>query len=227
MVKDGIPYVLIPLAVAVVFGIMQVWPVMAPFAFVALFMRYFFRDPARIIPNGEGLIVSAADGRVTRIEDGEDSKLVSVFLSPLDVHINRSPIRGVIKNITYTEGKKLPATNDNTSFLNERNSLVIEGEGMTITCTQIAGILARRIVCWPKSGDNLQRGQKFGLIKFGSRTDVRMPGHVKIVVSVGDRVKGGETIIAKLSEPPVLAGGPDAVTSSTVVPAAYAAGSDL
>jgi len=165
-------------------------------------MLYFFRDPRRGVPAGDGLIISAADGRVTRIESDENGKLVSVFLSPLDVHINRSPISGTIKQITYTPGKKMPATSDKASLVNERNSLVIEGEDVTVTCTQIAGILARRIVCWPKAGDNLERGQKFGLIKFGSRTDILMPASVEIAVSVGDRVKGGETVIARLSVPP-------------------------
>jgi phosphatidylserine decarboxylase len=143
------------------------------------------------------LIVSAADGRVTRIENNEDSKLVSVFLSPLDVHVNRSPVSGVINSITYTKGKKMPATSNEASLLNERNSLNIVGDQITVTCTQIAGILARRIVCWPHEGDNLERGQRFGLIKFGSRTDVLMPADVEITVKIGDRVKGGETVIGK------------------------------
>ncbi|MBK8467484.1 MAG: phosphatidylserine decarboxylase [Chloracidobacterium sp.] len=198
IVKEGIPFVLVPLVIAVVFGVFQMWPAAVIFVSIAAFMLYFFRDPKRIIPTGEGLIVSAADGRVTRIEEGDDSKLVSVFLSPLDVHINRSPIGGTISNIIYTKGKKMPATSNEASFLNERNSLVIEGENVTVTCTQIAGILARRIVCWPKSGDNLERGQKFGLIKFSSRTDILMPGNVELKVKIGDRVRGGETIIATI-----------------------------
>ena len=170
------------------------------FVLIAAFMLFFFRDPKRVIPVGDGLIVSAADGRVTRIEDGENSKLVSIFLSPLDVHINRSPIDGVISTITYTSGRKMPATNNEASLVNERNALVIEGGGISVTCTQIAGILARRIVCWPKAGDNLQRGQKFGLIKFSSRTDILMPGSVELEVKVGDRVLGGETIIGKVKD---------------------------
>src|SRR5206468_4837555 len=101
-------------------------------------------------------------------------KLVSIFLSPLDVHVNRSPIAGIVRQITYTVGRKMPATRNEASFLNERNSLLLEGD-MTVTCTQIAGILARRIVCRPKEGDTLERGQRFGLIKFGSITDVLMP----------------------------------------------------
>ena len=196
MVREGIPFVLIPLVIAAVFWWLGFWPVAVAFVLLAAFMLYFFRDPKRVAPAGDGLIVSAADGRVTRIENNTNGKLVSVFLSPLDVHINRSPISGKITKITYIRGKKMPATSDNASLVNERNSLVIEGEDMTVTCTQIAGILARRIVCWPKAGDNLERGQKFGLIKFGSRTDLLMPADVEIAVSVGDRVRGGETVIA-------------------------------
>jgi len=198
MAREGIPFVLIPVIIAAVFGWFALWPLAVLFAAVALFMMYFFRDPHRVVPTGGGLIVSAADGRVTRIDDNENGKLVSVFLSPLDVHINRSPISGTIKNITYIEGRKMPATSDKASLVNERNSLLIEGEDVTVTCTQIAGILARRIVCWPKAGDNLERGQRFGLIKFGSRTDILMPPDVEIAVKIGDRVKGGETIIGKV-----------------------------
>ena len=198
MVKEGIPFVAVPLIAAVVFGLLPYWPVAIVFVLIAGFMLYFFRDPHRDVPQGEGLIVSAADGRVTRIENNEDSKLVSVFLSPLDVHVNRSPIGGTINGITYIKGKKMPATSNEASFVNERNSLIIGGEGLTVTCTQIAGILARRIVCWPKEGDNLKRGQRFGMIKFGSRTDVLMPADVEITVNIGDRVKGGETVIGKV-----------------------------
>ncbi len=198
MVREGIPFVLVPLFIALGFALFLFWIPVAIFVAVAAFMAFFFRDPQRVVPTGPGLIVSAADGRVTRIENNEETRLVSVFLSPLDVHINRSPIAGKITKITYVEGKKTPATSDNASLVNERNSLVIEGADITVTCTQIAGILARRIVCWPKAGDNLERGQKFGLIKFGSRTDILMPANVEIAVSVGDRVKGGETIVGKL-----------------------------
>jgi phosphatidylserine decarboxylase len=197
MVKEGIPFVLIPVFAAAAFGFFGLWPVAVAFAAVALFMLYFFRDPARTIPADERIIVSAADGKVTRIENNDEYKLVSVFLSPLDVHINRAPIAGKIREIEYIAGRKMPATSNEASLVNERNSLIIEGESITLTCTQIAGILARRIVCWPKAGDNLERGQKFGLIKFSSRTDLRMPPDVEIVVSVGDRVVGGETIIAR------------------------------
>ena len=198
MVRDGIPFVLVPIVIAAVLSLLGWWPVALVFIAIAVFMRYFFRYPHREVSTEPGLIVSAADGRVTRIEDTPDRKVVSVFLSPLDVHINRSPIAGKIKQITYIKGKKMPATSDEASLINERNSIVIEGEDITVTCTQIAGILARRIVCWTREGDNLERGQRFGLIKFGSRTDLVMPGNVEIAVRIGDRVRGGETIIARV-----------------------------
>lgn len=121
-----------------------------------------------------------------------------MFLSPIDVHINRSPISGIIEKAEYIPGKKAPATSNEASFTNERNSLTIKGEKITVVCTQIAGILARRIVCWSKEGDTLARGEKFGLIKFSSRTDLLMPNNVEIVVKVGDRVVGGETVIARI-----------------------------
>lgn len=197
MVREGIPFALVPVVIAAVLGIFGLWWIAAAFAAVALFMMFFFRDPVRTIPENDRLIVSAADGVVTRIEEKEDFKLVSVFLSPLDVHINRSPISGQIREIVYTKGRKKPATSNEASIVNERNSLVIEGDGITVTCTQIAGILARRIVCWPHEGDNLSRGQKFGLIKFSSRTDLLMPATVELAVKVGDRVRGGESVIAK------------------------------
>ena len=199
MVKEGFPYVMGCAVLALIFGFFNFWIVALIFAALALFMAFFFRDPERRIPESDGVILSAADGRVTRIEDREDGKLVSVFLSPLDVHINRSPISGVIENIEYTVGKKSPATSDNASLVNERNSLTIRNDKVTVVCTQIAGIVARRIVCWKQEGDQLAAGQRFGMIKFSSRTDLLMPKSVEIMVAVGDRVVGGETIIAKIA----------------------------
>lgn len=207
MVKEGIPFVFIPLLIAavfavsaVVFAFYQLWFVAAAFFLLALFMAFFFRDPKRSVPTEDNIIVSAADGRVTRIEDRETGKFVSVFLSPLDVHINRSPIAGRVTKVEMFKGKKSPATSNNASQTNERNAVTIEGEKMTVVCTQIVGILARRIVCWSKVGDHLDVGEKYGLIKFGSRTDLLMPKNTEIFVKVGDKVTGGETIIGKLIE---------------------------
>jgi phosphatidylserine decarboxylase len=204
MVKEGFPFIITPLVIAIGFAVVSEWFVAswifaALFFAVALFMMYFFRDPARTSPTEADIVVSAADGKVTRIDETDEGKLVSVFLSPVDVHINRSPITGKVVKVDYLKGKKVPATRNDASLVNERNSLTIEGEKMTVVCTQIAGILARRIVCWSKAGDNLSLGEKFGLIKFSSRTDLLMPKEVEILVKIGDRVKGGETIIARLN----------------------------
>lgn len=198
LAREGIPFIIVPVVLAVMLALLGVWVLAVFFLLVALFMAYFFRDPRRVPPTEEGVIVSAADGTVTRIEANESGKLVSVFLSPLNVHINRSPIAGNIKKLEYIRGKKLPATKNEASFVNERNSLTIEGEKITVVCTQIAGILARRIVCRVKEGDNLTIGEKFGLIKFSSRTDLLMPADVDLAVNLGDKVKGGVTVIARI-----------------------------
>jgi phosphatidylserine decarboxylase len=198
MVKESYPFVITPLVIAVIFAFFQLWIGVGLFVFLVLFMAYFFRDPQRNVPTEANIIVSAADGRVTRVENRETGKFVSVFLSPLDVHINRSPIGGKITQVDYVFGKKMPATSNNASLVNERNSLTIEGENATVIVTQIAGIVARRIVCRSKKGDYLERGERFGLIKFSSRTDLLMPQNVEVLVKEGDKVVGGETIIARI-----------------------------
>ena len=197
LAREGAPFIIVPIVLAVVLGLLVHWLVGVLLIAVALFMVYFFRDPERRPPDETGVIVSAADGTVTRVEESDAGKLVSVFLSPLDVHINRSPISGRVTKVEYTQGKKLPATSDRSSFLNERNSLTIAGQGFSVVCTQIAGILARRIVCRAKQGDRLSIGERFGLIKFSSRTDVLMPPDVELTVKPGDKVTGGVTIIGR------------------------------
>lgn len=197
MVKDGIPFVAVPLLIALALILFGYWPVSVAFFALAAFMAFFFRNPERDIPTEPGLIVSAADGKVTRVEETEDGKLVSVFLSPFDVHVNRAPIAGTVKDVRMFKGKKAPATSDESSKTNERNAVTFEGVDVTVVATQIVGILARRIVCWPRIGDRLERGELYGLIRFGSRTDLLMPKHVSISVKPGDRVRGGESIIAR------------------------------
>lgn len=199
MVKEGLPFVIVPGLLAMFSAYFQIWWLAAIFAGAAVFMAYFFRDPYRESPKGEGLILAACDGTVTRVDDTENGKLVSVFMSPLDVHINRSPISGKVTNADYIKGKKNPATSNQASLTNERNTLTIEGEGLTVKTTQIAGIMARRIVCWAKEGDELRQGEKYGLIKFSSRTDVAMPPNVEVRVKIGDHVTGGETVIAQIA----------------------------
>jgi phosphatidylserine decarboxylase len=205
MVKEGYPFVIGSILIALVFGLVYLWVGsylwigIVVFVLLALFMAYFFRDPERSISDETDIIVSPADGRVTRVEENEKGKFISIFLSPVDVHINRSPIAGKITKVSYISGKKMPATSNEASIINERNSLTIEGEKITVICTQIAGIVARRIVCWKKEGESLALGERFGLIKFSSRTDLQMPSNVDVLVKVDDRVKGGETIIGRIT----------------------------
>ena len=202
MIRDGIPYVAFPAALAIIPIMFGYWPIAVVFGVVALFMAFFFRDPRRSPPTKSGVVVAPADGRVTvvRRSDGtiESESIISIFLSPLDVHVNRSPIAGRITEIAYKEGKFLMATDDRARLLNEQNTLTIEGDDLTVRCTQIAGILARRIVCWKKPGDRVECGERFGMIKFGSRTDLLLPSSVEILVEEGMRVRGGVTIVGTI-----------------------------
>ena len=207
MVRDGIPYVVFPGLLALALIILAfVWvPVfwIPAMVFLALtgFMAFFFRDPRRSIPLEPGVIVAPADGKVTivRPADGHHAEsLVSIFLSPLDVHINRSPIEGEIVDIAHKRGKFVMATRADARLLNEQNALTIVGSHITVKCVQIAGVLARRIVCWKQRGERVKCGERFGMIKFSSRTDLLMPSNVEIVVQEGMHVRGGETIIARI-----------------------------
>jgi phosphatidylserine decarboxylase len=209
MVKEGYPWVLVPLAAGLLAGALYLFwasPSLLVLAAVLLlltaFMAYFFRDPQRSAPADAGLVVSPADGRVTRVErlsegDARSPSVVSIFLSPFDVHVNRAPIAGSVVDVTYTKGRFIAATSDNASIVNEQNALTIKGEHLTVVCKQIAGVLARRIVCWKQPGDRLELGERFGLIKFGSRTDLVLPPEVEVLVSVGERVSGGSSVIGR------------------------------
>jgi phosphatidylserine decarboxylase len=209
MVKEGYPWILVPLVAGLLAGLLYLFwgalPLLAlalVFLLLAGFMAYFFRDPRRTVPGETGLVVSPADGRVTRVEklsggDAHSPTVVSIFLSPFDVHINRAPIAGSVVDVTYTKGRFIAATSDNASLVNEQNALTIRGEHLTVVCKQIAGVLARRIVCWKSPGDRLELGERFGLIKFGSRTDLVLPPEVEVVVGVGARVSGGVSVIGR------------------------------
>ncbi|HEX7330418.1 MAG TPA: phosphatidylserine decarboxylase family protein [Pyrinomonadaceae bacterium] len=203
IVRESIPYILVPALLGIAAAVLGFWYVAAFLFVVALFMAFFFRDPKRVPPSDPDVVVSPADGRVTRIgpaSSGADAlNVISIFLSPLDVHINRSPIPGKIVDVIYSPGKFLMATNEKASLVNEQNALTIQGEKITVVCKQIAGILARRVVCWKGKGDSLGLGERFGMIKFSSRTDVLLPASVKITVKEGDRVRGGTTVIGRIS----------------------------
>jgi len=165
----------------------------------------FFRDPERTIPTGDGLIVSPADGKVVSIVDikgdprfTEATARVSIFLSPLDVHINRSPVTGKIEQANYQRGKFLAAYKDEASARNEQNTLkLVDERGRRLGVVQVAGVVARRIICRVQRGDSVKRGDRFGLIMFGSRTDAYLPRGCRIEVTEGQRVKGGETILGR------------------------------
>jgi phosphatidylserine decarboxylase len=202
IVRESIPYIIVPLVLSVAVTIFGLWYVGLLLLLVAVFMAFFFRDPKRVPPSDPDVVVSPADGRVTRIESSVPAggpTLISIFLSPLDVHINRAPIPGKIVDVVYSPGKFLMATNKKASVVNEQNALTIQGEKITVVCKQIAGILARRIVCWKHAGDRLNLGERFGMIKFSSRTDVLLPARVKVTVAEGDRVRGGITVIGRIS----------------------------
>ncbi|MBI3000358.1 MAG: phosphatidylserine decarboxylase family protein [Deltaproteobacteria bacterium] len=173
---------------------------------ITLAFAGFFRDPERIFPEGEGLILSAADGKVASIKKIEGNKVpegggtrVSVFLSPLDVHINRAPIGGSVEEVTYRKGRFLAAFKEEASSSNERSTLrIVDSQGRRLGVVQIAGVLARRIVCYVKPGDSLERGQKLGMIMFGSRVDLFLPERSRVEVVQGQKVKAGQSVIGRL-----------------------------
>ncbi len=170
------------------------------FAAAAAFVLFFFRDPRRVAPSDPRLLVSAADGKVVDIGPSTSDPTrvqIGVFLSIFDVHINRSPIPAVVSRIRYTPGRFFAAYKKEAATQNERNEIELEDGDFRVTVRQIAGVVARRIVCAVGENDKLERGQRIGLIQFGSRTEVVVPSDVEVLVRIGDRVKGGETAIAR------------------------------
>jgi phosphatidylserine decarboxylase len=202
MVRDGFFYGAGCLLAAIVIAWLTAWPFAVPLLLLAAFFLLFFRDPERPIPTLPGAIVSPGDGKVTDISrvsaNGTTLCRISIFLNVFDVHVNRSPIAGTIREVRYQRGKFLNAMGANSAEENEQNIVIVEGEGRTVIFKQIAGLIARRIVFNFKVGDRLARGQRVGLIKFGSRVDVLFDCDATIRVKVGDRVKGGETVLALL-----------------------------
>ena len=160
----------------------------------------FFRDPERVPPDEAGVVVSPADGKVVEVGDAADAegRRLSIFLSPLDVHINRAPMNGRVSDVRYQAGHFFAAYKGKASEENERNAVaLVDDAGRTLRIVQIAGFLARRIVCYVHPGDSLQKGQRFGMIMFGSRVDLYLPGDAEVAVQPGQRVRGGETIVAR------------------------------
>lgn len=202
MVRDGYFYGVGLLVAAALVVWLLGWPWAIVPVLLAVFFLWFFRDPQREIPAGAGLIVSPGDGLVTQtvqIETPEGPRTrISIFLSVFDVHVNRSPITGTITDIRYLKGKYLNAMNPASADENEQNCVTVRGEGCEVVFKQIAGLLARRIVFIPKVGDAIGRGERVGLIKFGSRVDVVIPIEAELRVEPGVRVKGGASVLAAL-----------------------------
>jgi phosphatidylserine decarboxylase len=206
MVRDGYLYAIALLIVAALLHVFLggwLWSLVP--VLLAAFFLWFFRDPERAIPQGAGLIVSPADGKITEVlrvttPDGESLRL-SIFLNVFNVHVNRSPIAGVLSEVRYQKGEFLNAMNPASAEKNEQNLAVVGAdEGYTVAFKQIAGLLARRIVFKPRPGARLERGERIGLIKFGSRVDVLLPGNAELHVKKGDHVKGGSSILANIPD---------------------------
>jgi len=199
MVKEGYWYGLPLVLVAGGLIGLKVYGLAAFFLVLALLILNFFRDPDRKIPTESGVIVSPADGRVVQVveenPEGQPVRRVSIFMSPLDVHVNRAPISGTIREVSYQKGAFHVASQPRASLENEQNVFTIEGEQGKVVVRQIAGVLARRIVFWKKPGDRLERGERVGLIKFGSRVDVLLDSEVELRVKVGDHIQAGSSIL--------------------------------
>ena len=210
MVRDAY-YYSVPLVAAAIFTAWLTNPLWAlPALVFAGFFLWFFRDPERAIPQEVGAIVSPADGKVTDVSsitlNATPSTRISIFLSVFDVHVNRSPASGVIREVCYQPGSFLNAMGSRCAEVNEQNIVTVEGDGQTVIFKQIAGLLARRIVFTKKIGDRVERGERVGMIKFGSRVDVILDASSRLQVKVGDRVKGGASILAFAATQPELTG---------------------
>lgn len=204
--KEGYPFIAIALVLFVgahlIFGFSAIAGV---FSALLILVVNFFRDPERIIPQGDDIVVSPADGRVIRIEKvkderftGEERILVSIFMNVFNVHVQRSPVTGTVKKVQYNKGKFINASFEKASLDNEQNAIILEDKrGRTLVSNQIAGLVARRIICYVKENDQLQMGERYGIIRFGSRLDVYLPLDAEVQVKIGDKPRAGSTIIAK------------------------------
>lgn len=206
IVKEGLPFLGLSLMASVAFWIGGWWPLSVFFLALFLFIAFFFRNPERLAPVGAHLVCSPADGKVIFVGCAKENEFikeevqkVSIFMSIWDVHVNRVPIDATVKNIKHHRGRFMAAFEDRASEENERNCMLLEtAKGVKIVLVQVAGLVARRIVCYPNVGAFILKGQRFGLIRFGSRCDIYFPKEAQILVKKGDTVLGGETLLAEL-----------------------------
>ena len=201
--REGWPFVAVPAAIALALGLAGRRALALPFAAASLASLGFFRDPERAVPAVGAAALSPADGRVTSVDEAMDPFVgaavrVSIFLSPLDVHVNRAPIAGFVADTKYTRGRFVAAYDPQAGEVNERCAVHIQGDAARVTVVQVAGVVARRIVCRVSRGDKLEAGERFGMIRFGSRTDCYMPRATTVHVARGDRVMGGVTVLGTL-----------------------------
>ena len=204
--REGIPYVLMAGFVTLVFAV-QGWTVLTlPALAATLLIGHFFRDPERVTSAGDADVISPADGRIIAIDRMESDPLArrpclrfSIFMSVFDVHVNRVPVSGVVQEVRYRKGTFVAANLPRASRENEQNWMrILSDGGSEVVMTQVAGLIARRIVCWPRAGDRVEQGERFGMIRFGSRMDVFVPVESEVLVSMGQHVFGGETILCRL-----------------------------
>jgi len=202
--REGWPFVIASLAAAIVVWAFAGIGWSAPLWLMAIFVIQFFRDPPREVPQKPDAVLAPADGRIVKVEKARDpyterdTLLISVFMNVFNVHSNRSPVDGTVERIEYSRGSFINADLDKASTENERNAMVVKVDGERITVVQVAGLIARRILCYVKAGDRLARGQRYGFIRFGSRVDVYLPLTARPRVAVGDRVAATSTILAEL-----------------------------
>lgn len=204
--KEGFPFIGAAAGVTLFAGWLGWITAAAVAGLITLFVAWFFRNPSRIIPQGPKVVVAPGDGKVIAVEEEfeprylkEQSIRVTIFLNVFDVHINRIPCEGTVEDVQYHPGLFLVASKPEATIKNEQNALMIKSvTGAKVLCVQVAGLIARRIVCWVSAQDKATRGERFGLIRFGSRMDLFLPLGTVLQVAIGDRVKGGETIVGEL-----------------------------
>jgi phosphatidylserine decarboxylase len=204
--REGALFILPLLAISLLLWILR-WPLGAGvISLLALFVLYFFRDPERSIPPGEKAVLSPADGTVIQVQPCREQAIlqgpaikISVFMSLFNVHVNRNPLSGRVVEMVYSPGKFFRANLDRASAANEQNALLVEtGAGTRILVVQVAGVIARRIVCWVRKGDSVERGRRFGLIRFGSRLDIYLPETARVQIQPGEKTRAGQTILGML-----------------------------
>lgn len=206
--KEGFPFLLVALAATVAFALGGVWQAVLVGSIVTAYIAYFFRNPERLAPVGSHIVAAPADGKIVYVGPAvepdflkEEMQKVSIFMSLLDVHVNRVPVDGTVQDMVYHRGRFMAASEDRASEENERNALLIEtSRGERLVLVQVAGLVAQRIVCYLTKGSFVLKGQRMGLIRFGSRCDLYLPKDAEVLVQMGEKVFGGESIVAKLRE---------------------------